>query len=294
MFDQNRLAASLVAIMVDEPRAWTAEEVALVEAVATQMRAAVEVARAQKRDRAIAVALQDALMPALPERLAGLEMSSYYKAALDEANVGGDFLDVFALEKGQVVFAVGDLSGKGLAAAAQVATVRNMLRYSLYRAGRLDEALSELNNTVVAHELLTGFATLFIGIYDQARRILTYLSCGHDPGIVRRAATGEIELLPPTGADISPVLGLIEDGRFVQQSLTLQRGDTLFFCTDGVTEAGRSRGEFLGVAGVASMLLAGPPDESVEELVARMVTAVRDYAQGIQHDDVCLLAAIVN
>ncbi len=264
------------------------------EAVATQMRAAVEAARAQQRDRAIAVALQDALMPALPKRVAGLEMASYYKAALEEANVGGDFLDVFALEKGQVVFAVGDLSGKGLAAAAQVATVRNMLRYSLYRATRLDEALSELNNTVVAHELLTGFATLFVGIYDQGMRTLTYLSCGHDPGLMRRAATGEIELLPPGGADISPVLGLVEDGRFVQNIVTLQPGDTLFFCTDGVTEAGRSRGEFLGVAGVAEMLRQRPAGESVEELVARIVSEVRDYAQGVLHDDVCLLAAIVS
>ena len=294
LYDQTRLAASLVAVMVDQPRSWTAEEVALMEAVANQMRATVESAHAQQRDHAIAVALQDALMPALPKLVGGLEMASYYKAALDEANVGGDFLDVFALEKGQVVFAVGDLSGKGLAAAAQVATVRNMLRYSLYRAGRLDEALSELNNTVVAHELLTGFATLFVGIYDQGLRTLTYLSCGHDPGLVRRKATGEIALLPPGGADISPVLGLVEDGRFVQQTVKLQPGDTLFFCTDGVTEAGRSRGEFLGVAGVAEMLIAGPPDEGVEELVARIVSEVREYAQGVLHDDVCLLAAIVS
>ena len=119
LFDQERLAASLVAVMVDQPRSWGAGDVALMEAVANQMRAAVEATRAQQRDRAIAVALQDALMPALPKRVAGLEMASYYKAALDEANVGGDFLDVFALEKGQVVFAVGDLSGKGLLATSR-------------------------------------------------------------------------------------------------------------------------------------------------------------------------------
>ena len=293
LFDNKRLAASLVAVMVDAPRDWTAEDVALMEAVANQMRAAVEAARARQRDQAIALALQDALMPALPKRIQGLEMASYYKAALTEANVGGDFLDVFALEKGQVVFAVGDLSGKGLAAAAQVATVRNMLRYSLYRSPRLDAALSELNDTVVEHDLLVGFATLFVGIYDQETQELTYLSCGHDPALLRRADSGDIELLPATGTDISPVLGLIEDGRFVQQTVTLKRADTLFLCTDGITEAGRARGEFLGVAGVAEMLRRGPSGESVEEMVARIVSDVRDYAQGIQHDDVCLLAAVV-
>jgi len=140
---------------------------------------------------------------------------------------------------------------------------------------------------------LTGFATLFVGIYDRGTRTLTYLSCGHDPGLVRRAGGGPVELLPPDGDSISPVLGLTEGGRFTAQAVTLSPGDTLFFCTDGVTEAGRSRGEFLGVAGVAQMLGAGRSGEPVEELTTRIVSEVRDYADGIQHDDVCLLAAII-
>ena len=80
---------------------------------------------------------------------------------------------------------------------------------------------------------------------------------------------------------------------FTQQSVTLAPGDMLFFCTDGVTEAGRARGEFLGVAGVAGLLQAGSAGESAEELVARIVAEVREYAQGDMHDDVCLLAAAV-
>ncbi len=293
LFSGGRLLKTLTAGMKEAPRAWTADEVALVEAVAVGTRAAAEAARSQQRERAIALALQDALIPAVPKSAPGLKMASYYKAALEEAQVGGDFLDVFALHDGRVVFAVGDLSGKGLAAAAQVATVRNMLRYSLYRMSRLDQAILELNNTVVAHELLTGFATLFVGVYDHAARNLTYLSCGHDPGLVRRADGNAVELLPPDGEGISPVLGLVEDGRFTAQSVTLQPGDTLFFCTDGVTEAGRSRGEFLGVAGMAQMLGAGEPGETVEGLITRIVSEVRDYADGIQHDDVCLLAAVI-
>jgi len=294
LFDGNRLTATLVAVMADGPRAWTAEEVSLVEAAATQMRAALEVARTRLRDQAIATALQDALLPALPARVPGLEMASYYKAALEEASVGGDFLDVFPLDANQVVFAVGDLSGKGLAAASQVATVRNMLRYSLYRTSRLDRAVLELNDALVRHDLLTGFATLFVGIYDPASRVLTYLSCGHDPSLLRRRGNGEIVLLPADGAAISPVLGMVEGGTFTQQSVTLQPGDALLLCTDGITEAGRSRGEFLGVSGVADLLRQGEAGENVEGLVARMAASVRGYARGVQHDDVCLLAAVVS
>ena len=293
LFSGDRLLKTLTVGMWETPRAWTQDEVALVEAVAVATRAAAEAARSQQRERAIALALQDALLPALPGSVPGLQMAYYYNAALAEAQVGGDFLDVFVLQDGRVVFTVWDLSGKGLAAASQVATVRNMLRYSLYRTARLDEAIRELNDTVVANELLTGFATLFVGVYDRPSRTLTYLSCGHDPGLVRRAGSNRIELLPPGGEGISPVLGLAEGGRFAEQSVTLSPGDILFFCTDGITEAGRSRGEFLGVAGVAEMLGAGRPGEPVEELITRIVSEVREYADGVQHDDVCLLAATV-
>lgn len=293
LFDGGRLVATLNAAMTSTPRHWESEEVSLVEAVAVQTRAALEAARIQQREHTIAVALQDALLPSLPKRIPGLTLASYYKAALSEANVGGDFLDVFALEDGKAVFAVGDLSGKGLAAAAQVATIRNMLRYSLYRTPSLEQAITELNRTIVAHDLLTGFATLFVGIYEASSQTLSYLSCGHDPGLLRCADDGKIVLLPAGGTEVNAVLGLTEDAVFRHQSVTLKLGDMLFFCTDGVTEAGRNRGEFLGVAGVAALLQEGVPGETPEELVARMVFGVREYALGDLHDDVCLLAAVV-
>ncbi len=294
LFDGKRLVATLNVAMTKTSREWEPGEIGLVEAVAAQTRAALEAAQTQKREHAIAVALQDALIPIPPKRISGLVMASYYKAALAEANVGGDFLDVFALQEGQAVFAVGDLSGKGLAAAAQVATIRNMLRYSLYRMPSLEQAITDLNRTLVAHDLLTGFATLFVGIYDAPSQTLFYLSCGHDPGLLRCAEpSGGITLLPPGGTEVNAVLGLTEESVFRQQSVMLAPGDTLFFCTDGVTEAGRNRGEFLGVAGVAALLQAGTPGESPEELVARVVADVREYAQGDLHDDVCLLAAVV-
>ncbi len=294
LFDGKRLVATLNVGMTQAPRRWEPGEVGLVEAVAAQTRAALEAAQVQQREHAIAVALQDALIPVPPKRISGLAMASYYKAALAEANVGGDFLDVFALKDDQVVFAVGDLSGKGLAAATQVATVRNMLRYSLYRTSSVEQAITELNRTLVAHDLLSGFATLFVGLYDGDTRRLTYLSCGHDPGLLRGADDGGIMLLPPEGTQNNSVLGLMENTVFCQQSVRLAPGDTLFFCTDGVTEAGRRRGEFLGVAGVSALLEAGAPGETPEELIARMVSGVRDYAQGELHDDVCLLAAVVS
>ena len=100
--------------------------------MAALTRSASEAARVQQRERNIATQLQQALQPAVPETIAGLSLAHYYEAALDEAGVGGDFYDVYAVDKGCTALIVGDLSGKGLAAASQVATVRNMLRAVLY------------------------------------------------------------------------------------------------------------------------------------------------------------------
>ena len=123
---------ALAVAMSGGPRAWTANEVGLVEAIAAQTRAAVEAARTQERERKIAETLQDALLPPTPPLLPGLSLAHFYRPALDEAGVGGDFYDVFDVQEGCTALVVADLSGKGLAAASQTALVRNMLRFALY------------------------------------------------------------------------------------------------------------------------------------------------------------------
>ena len=151
-----------------------------------------ERARLIERERNISQRLQSALQPDLPGTVAGMALAKYYKAALAEAGVGGDFFDVFAVEKGRSVLIVGDLSGKGLAAAAQVATVRNMLRAFVYSKPSLAEAVTALNAVLSENNLLTGFTTLFVGIYDAGARTLQYVNCGQEPALLRRSATGRV------------------------------------------------------------------------------------------------------
>jgi PAS domain S-box-containing protein len=283
--------AALSAGMADGPREWTPEEVALIEAAASLVRSAAESARAQKREHNIAQQLQAALQPPLPDVVSGLELAQHCRVALDEAEVGGDFFDVFFLEKGCTALVVGDLSGKGLAAAAQVATVRNMLRFALYNGRTLDKALTALNRTLVENNLIQGFATLFVGCYDSGAKTLTYVNCGQEPALVRRAATGQVEELASTG----PVLGSFTEGRFEERVVSLSPGDALAVFTDGLTEAGPSRAELLEASGVAALLAAQlyAGGKSASALAERLVAEVDAYAQGGIRDDVCLLVGIV-
>jgi serine phosphatase RsbU (regulator of sigma subunit) len=274
--------------MAEQPREWTEDEVALVGAVAAQTRATMKVADLRLKEHNIAERLQNALKSSLPETISGLDLDRHYAAALDEASIGGDFFDVFAVEKGVIALVVGDLAGKGLDAASQTATVRSMLRFALYRGDRLSEALIHLNEALTEHNLLTGFATLFVGLYDTGSNRLTYISCGNEPSLIRRA-TGQVETLETT----APVIGAFLSREFEERAVTLCPGDALIAFTDGLTEAGRARGEFLGVEGVAALAAGSGPVDSASALARRIIEGVEAHARGHMHDDQCLLVAVV-
>ena len=251
-----------------------------------------------ERERNIATQLQEALQPKMPNAVPGLALAKHYEAALAQSEgVGGDFYDVFAIKPDCTALVVGDLSGKGLAAATQVATVRNMLRYALYRARSLASAIIGLNVLLAEQGLLTGFATLFVGAYDRSTGILTYVNCGQEPALVRRAASSVIEPLLPTG----PVLGANETASFEQQTVPLSPGDAVIIFTDGATECGPNRREMLGIAGVTALMEMPFPSEeadSAEQLAAavasRLVAGVNGASEGgVAKDDLCILVAVV-
>ena len=170
LFDGSTLVGTLAVAMADEARQWTGEEVALVEAVAQQTRAALEASVAERREHRIATELQEALLPTIPAHVPSLRLGYHYRAAWDEAGIGGDFAAVFGEDKGITYLVVGDLSGKGLAAASQIAVVTNMLRFALLNGRTVAGPVSALNDTLADNELLNGFATMFVGPYEAATR----------------------------------------------------------------------------------------------------------------------------
>lgn len=291
--DAGNHMTSLTVAMAYQARQWTEQEVRLVESVATLLRSVLEAAQHQQRERNIAKQLQAALQPPPPAHLPFFPLASYYRPALAEANVGGDFFDVFPVETGCTALVVADLSGKGLAAAAQVATVRNMLRLALYTGNTIREAITILHNTLVEHHLLSGFATLFVGMYDENERTLTYVNCGQEPGLLWRRATQEVEALVPTG----PVLGGFASGGFEQRVVSLSSGDTLALFSDGLTEVGPSRKEQLQIEGVSQLLREHCTDplqkHDPQAVVDCLIAGVDRFARGGARDDVALLVGVV-
>lgn len=286
-YENNIHLASLVASMY-EPREWTHAEVELLERVAAMTHDAIIAADLVSREMNIAHKLQEALMPAIPDQIAGLKLASYYRPALHEASVGGDFADVVSTGENTAFLVIGDVSGKGLAAATQVAIVRNMLRYALLSNESLAAAVTMLNSIIAGNELMSGFVTLLIARYDADSRTLTYVNCGHEAGLIMRFATGQIEELLPTGT----VLGAVDDEVYEASSLRLEFGDIFVAFTDGLTEAGKGPGAFLSSNGVANLIRAQHPVNDPHTLVHALMAGVDDFAHGIARDDQCLLAAM--
>lgn len=288
IFSQNRLVASLAVGMDNTVRQWTADEVAIVSSIATLTRSALDLARIHQREAHIASTLQGALQPATPERIPSLDLAPYHKACLDESSVGGDFSDVFPLDKGAYALVVGDVSGKGLAAASQVATIRNMLRFALYTEPDLAQAIGRLNTVLATNDLVSGFATLVVAVFDSGARTVRYVSCGQEPLLLRRTAEGRVERLEPTG----PVIGVDEFAEFSANSVELRVGDAFAIFTDGLTECGPSRRELLGIEGMMDLLKNGS-NRSAAELMSDVIAGARKHANDVFTDDVCLLIGIV-
>ncbi|MDR3707744.1 MAG: SpoIIE family protein phosphatase [Capsulimonadaceae bacterium] len=288
VFSQTQMTGVFLVSMDSSARSWKADEVRLIEQSSVQARSTFDMAKVRAREHTVAETLQRALQPGPAADPATFEIAYFYQPALDEAFIGGDFYDVYQPRPGCHAIVIGDVSGKGIAAAAQIASVRNMLHYALDHEADLAGGLTRLNESLARSSQLAGFATLFVGLYDKATCELTYGSCGHEPAILL-TSRGDIELLGATG----PPVGAIETARYEQRTVGMHPGDILVLYTDGISEAGPNRRSLLGSDGVVDIVKRRYEDATPAELIERLMADVKAYSNGVLRDDVCVVAALV-
>jgi len=245
-----------------------------------------EVARREKMSRELEIAreVQERLFPQRRPEVAGLD---YYGRCRTALGVGGDYYDFLALPEGKIGVALGDVSGKGIAAALMMASLEASLRAEASRAGKdMGGMIGRVNQMIYDASAEDRYATLFYAQYDPAAHLLTYVNAGHNaPMLFRQASTG-VERLDKGGG---PVVGLMPDCAYEQAEIALHAGDILLIYTDGFSEAMNPQLEEWGeirliAAANASRAL------SAEEIVSAIMSAADAYAAGApQSDDMTLV-----
>jgi len=268
-----------------EPGAFTDEDMGILQTFATQAALAIDTARLYSREHDVASILQASILPDALPVMAEVDASSVYEPAGAEAEIGGDYYDLFRAPDGSVWFAIADVCGKGVVAATKTSMIKYSVR-SLVAAGLFPSGvLGEVNRMVAETGETSDIVTLWVGRLDVGSSTLLWASGGHPPGLVLRRASSATERLVPTG----PLLGALADVVYGEESLDIAAGDVVLLYTDGVTEARRGN-EFFGEDRVRDVLLGGG---TAEEVVRRLLTAVRRFVHGDLRDDVAVLALTV-
>jgi sigma-B regulation protein RsbU (phosphoserine phosphatase) len=253
--------------------------------LAEQMAERLEAERLADREMELAKQVQAKLLPQGPPSLATIECAG---RCLQARAVGGDYYDFLDLGTGRVGLVLADVSGKGFPAALLMASLQASLRSRLAQElADLPRELGAVNELLYRSSETNRYATLFLGIYDDASRTLRYANCGHNPPLVLRG-DGSLERLAPTG----PVLGLLEDWQCTTGELSLSSADLLVVFSDGITEAFDHAGEEFGEARLVALLRAHRhlrPGELLDAVLAE----VRRFSGTTQEDDQTLVVARV-
>ena len=226
--------------------------------------------------------MQRNLLPQKMPSYPNVELASVYIPAKE---VGGDFYDVFVKNDKKLVLAIADAAGKGVQACFYSLSVRNMLRTYAKEYEDVGEAMLQANNLFTIDTAETGmFVTVLMGYYDYSTGILNYSSHGHNPVLVRRI-DGKVERLH----HLKIAMGVLSGAQKESHTIQLNKGDTLVFYTDGITDAHDETYLSFGENRLIECLQnvgGGSAAEVVEQIVAQ-VSAFAKKAP--QHDDMTLL-----
>ena len=205
-------------------------------------------------------------------------------ALVPARTVGGDLFDHF-LDGSRVFFLVGDVSGKGVAAALFMARAKTVFETVAAREADPAALVATVNQSLCRDNDAGMFVTAVAGVLDLASGELSLAVAGHEPPVLV-PADGAPKLVPVEGGC---VLGLIEASDFAVNRLRLGRGDAVVLYTDGVSEAQDEKGAFFGVERLVATT-AGLRQEAAPALTEGVLAAVRAFAGAApQSDDITIL-----
>ncbi|MFN8217418.1 MAG: GAF domain-containing SpoIIE family protein phosphatase [Solirubrobacterales bacterium] len=235
--------------------------------------------RVQREREEIATTLQHGLLPPPLPRIPGWSAAAMYQPAGAENEVGGDFYDAFPITGGWMLV-IGDVTGKGAAAASITAQARYTLRAAAWLSGDPLVAFGTLNSALLARPDSALCSVIAFTLSSNSREPVRVAVAGHlPPLLVDGEGVSEI-------AEGGPVLGAFGDASWELAQASVRPGQQLIAVTDGVTEACGPGGRFGEHRLRAELGGAGEPNV----LVTRLEQALNNFTDGRLEDDAAALA----
>ncbi len=218
-----------------------------------------------------------------PQPARQLRTIRYAARCVPARDVSGDYYDFLDFGGDAMGFVLGDVSGKGIAAALLMASLQAAFRSQTEVIRDSCELLRSINRLFYSSTPPEQYATVFFADYDDRRRTLRYVNCGHPAPLLVRAG-GSVERLHST----APVVGLLNQWDGKEVKLQINAGDTLVVFSDGVTEAGIGEGEEFGEERLLAAMVADTCEDP-DRVINLVTESIRTHAGTSPGDDCTML-----
>jgi sigma-B regulation protein RsbU (phosphoserine phosphatase) len=234
----------------------------------------------------IATTIQTSILPKTFPPFPDRKEFDIYAKMIPAKEVGGDLYDFFLIDKYRLGVVIGDVSGKGIAAALLMAVCKTLIKATAYKGMPTDSVLSEVNNILVDESPSNIFVTVFYGVLDTRSGSFEYSNAGHNsPYLISN--DGSINQLSNVGGLL---LGAMKDVEYQSNVIMLKPGESVVFYTDGVTEAFNKNEEEFNEKRLEEVLL-NKNGFAPKDFVQQVFEQVQNFTNGVeQSDDITCLA----
>lgn len=238
-----------------------------------------------ERELSICKEIQEKLLPERIPQIPGYDIHSHYRAAKE---VGGDYYDFIVIDQTHLGIIVADVAGKGVPGAMVMTMARSLVRLASVRNVSPADTFKKVNR-ILAKDIRRGmFVTAAYMVLNVKTRKLRVASAGHNPVVLYRAASNDIELLKPAGIALGFDKGTIFDNHVKEVEVQLELGDRIVTYTDGVNEAMNNESEEFGDDRFHD-LVKGHAKKSSRDFVDALVAALDDHrGHAEQSDDITI------
>jgi len=223
----------------------------------------------------------------LPDALPLVTGYNFGARILPARQVGGDFYDVFEMDKERIGVVIGDVADKGVPSALFMARAHALIMAEADIGLTPGEVLKLVNRHITRLQKSTQFVTVLYGILDRATREFSYARAGHEPPLVL-LADGKVERIPH-GPGMA--IGLWDAITLDERTLTLSPGSTLLLFTDGMTDCREPNGECFGLDRI-KLTLSRHTKLTAQQICDNLLDMLKSHQGGAKQDDDVTLVAV--